>query len=101
MSKFLETLAQRVIIYDGAMGTNIQSYQLSAQDYGGQKTEGCNEYLVLTKPSVIEEIHAGFMEVGCDVLEANSFTASRLKLDEYGLGHLTHEVNFAAARLAR
>ena len=44
MSKFLETLAQRVIIYDGAMGTNIQSYQLTAQDYGGETTEGCNEY---------------------------------------------------------
>ena len=55
MSRFLDTLAERVIIYDGAMGTNIQSYQLSAEDYGGQATEGCNEYLVLTKPSVIED----------------------------------------------
>src|SRR5579859_1245453 len=101
MSRFLDTLAQHVIIYDGAMGTNIQTYQLTAEDYGGQATEGCNEYLVLTKPSVIEEIHAGFMEVGCDVLETDSFTASRLKLDEYGLGHLTHEVNFTAAQIAR
>ena len=101
MSRFLDTLAQRVIIYDGAMGTNIQTYQLTAEDYGGQATEGCNEYLVLTKPSVIEEIHAGFMEAGCDVIESDSFTASRLKLDEYGIGHLTHEVNLAAARLAR
>src|SRR5438105_1498547 len=101
MSKFLDTLAHRVLIFDGAMGTNIQRYQLTAQDYGGQATEGCNEYLVLTKPSVIEEIHMGFMEVGCDVLETDSFTASRLKLDEYGLGELTHKVNLAAARLAR
>ncbi len=101
MSRFLDTVAQRVIIYDGAMGTNVQRYQLTAEDYGGQATEGCNEYLVLTKPSVIEEIHAGFMEVGCDVIESDSFTASRLKLDEYGIGHLTHEVNLAAARLAR
>ncbi len=101
MSRFLDTLAQRVIIYDGAMGTNIQRYQLTAEDYGGQATEGCNEYLVLTKPSVIEEIHAGFMEVGCDVIESDSFTASRLKLDEYGIGHLTREVNLAAAQLAR
>jgi 5-methyltetrahydrofolate--homocysteine methyltransferase len=101
MSRFLDTLAQRVIIYDGAMGTNIQTYQLTAEDYGGQATEGCNEYLVLTKPSVIEEIHAGFMEAGCDVIESDSFTASRLKLDEYGIGHLTREVNLAAARLAR
>ena len=101
MSRFLDTLAQHVIIYDGAMGTNIQTYQLTAEDYGGQATEGCNEYLVLTKPSVIEEIYAGFMEAGCDVIESDSFTASRLKLDEYGIGHLTREVNLAAARLAR
>ncbi|GCE13386.1 methionine synthase [Tengunoibacter tsumagoiensis] len=101
MSNFLDALAQRVIIYDGAMGTNIQRYQLTAEDYGGAATEGCNEYLVLTRPAIIEEIQAGFLEVGCDVLETDSFTASRLKLDEYGIGHLTHEVNFAAAQLAR
>src|SRR2546421_8586439 len=101
MSRFLDTLAERVLIYDGAMGTNIQSYQLTAQDYGGQTTEGCNEYLVLTKPGVIEEIHTGFLEAGCDVIETDSFTASRLKLDEYGVGALTHEVNLTAARLAR
>ena len=101
MSKFLETLAQRIIIYDGAMGTNIQSYQLTAQDYGGETTEGCNEYLVLTKPSVIEEIHTGFLEAGSDVIETDSFTGSRLKLDEYGLGTLTHEINFTAAQIAR
>jgi 5-methyltetrahydrofolate--homocysteine methyltransferase len=101
MTGYLEALAQRVLIFDGAMGTNIQRYQLTAQDYGGQATEGCNEYLVLTKPSVIEEIHAGFMEVGCDVLETDSFTGSRLKLDEYGLGEHTREINLAAARLTR
>src|SRR5258708_9533701 len=101
MSKFLETLAQRVLIFDGAMGTNIQRYQLTAEDYGGQATEGCNEYLVLTKPSVIEEIQEGFLEAGCDVLETASFTASSLKLDEYGIGALTYEINLASARLAR
>jgi 5-methyltetrahydrofolate--homocysteine methyltransferase len=101
MSKFLEALAQRVIIYDGAMGTNIQSYQLTAQDYGGEATEGCNEYLVLIKPSVVEEIHAGFLEAGSDVIETDSFTGSRLKLDEYGLGAQTHEINVTAAQLAR
>jgi 5-methyltetrahydrofolate--homocysteine methyltransferase len=101
MSQFLDALAHRVLIYDGAMGTNIQRYQLSAEDYGGQKTEGCNEYLLLTKPSVIEEIHTGFLEAGCDVLEADSFTGSRIKLDEYGLGNLTHEINLSAARLGR
>src|SRR6516225_6668700 len=101
MSTFLEALAQRVIIYDGAMGTNIQSYHLTAQDYGGEATEGCNEYLVLAKASVIEEIHAGFLEAGSDVIETDTFTGSRLKLDEYGLGTLTHEINLTAAQLAR
>src|SRR6266849_6242853 len=101
MSQFLDALAHRVLIYDGAMCTNIRRYQLSAEDYGGQATEGCNEYLLLTKPSVIEEIHTGFLEAGCDVLETDSFTGSRLKLDEYGLGTLTHEINLTAALLAR
>ncbi len=101
MNQFLDALAQHVIIYDGAMGTNVQRYQLTAEDYGGQTTEGCNEYLVLTRPSVIEEIHAGFLEAGCDVIESDLFTASRLKLDEYGIGHLTHEINLTAAQLAR
>src|SRR5207244_9881253 len=101
MIHFPDALARGVLIYDGAMDTNIQRYQLTAEDYGGQATEGCNEYLVLTKPSIIEEIQSGFLEVGCDVLETDSFTASRLKLDEYGLGALTHEVHLTAARIAR
>src|ERR1700732_1833401 len=101
MSNYLDALAQRVLIFDGAMGTNIQSYQLTAQDFGGQATEGCNEYLVLTKPSVIEEIHSAFLEVGCDVIETDSFPASRIKLDEYGVGNLTREVNLTAAQMAR
>ncbi|HEY1351747.1 MAG TPA: methionine synthase [Ktedonobacteraceae bacterium] len=101
MNTFLEALSRRVIIYDGAMGTTIQSYGPTAQDYGGQRTEGCNEYLLISKPALIEEIQAGFLQVGCDVLETNSFTASRLKLDEYGLGERTHEINLQAALLAR
>ncbi len=100
-SRFLEELQRRVIIYDGAMGTNIQNYHLGPADYGGERTEGCNEYLVITRPDVIEEIHSGFMEAGCDVLETDTFTGSRLKLDEYGLGERTREINLAAARLAR
>ena len=101
MHQFLDALAQRILIYDGAMGTNIQRYNLTAEDYGGQRTEGCNEYLLLTKPQVIEEIHTGFLDVGCDVIETDSFTASRHKLDEYGLAHLTRDINLTAARLAR
>ncbi len=101
LSRFLEEVQRRVVVYDGAMGTNVQNYHLGPADYGGERTEGCNEYLVMTRPDVIEEIHTGFMEAGCDVLETDSFTGSRLKLDEYGLGHLTREINLAAAQLAR
>jgi 5-methyltetrahydrofolate--homocysteine methyltransferase len=100
-SRYLQELQRRVIIFDGAMGTNIQNYHLGAADYGGERTEGCNEYLVITRPDVIEEIHSGFMEAGSDVLETDTFTGSRLKLDEYGLGERTHEINLAAAQLAR
>jgi 5-methyltetrahydrofolate--homocysteine methyltransferase len=100
-SRFLEEVQRRVIVYDGAMGTNVQNYHLGPADYGGERTEGCNEYLVMTRPEVIDEIHTGFMEAGCDVLETDSFTGSRLKLDEYGIGHLTREINLAAAQLAR
>jgi 5-methyltetrahydrofolate--homocysteine methyltransferase len=101
MSRYLEALAERVLIFDGAMGTNIQRYQLTAEDYGGQATEGCNEYLIMTKPHVIEEIHTGFLEVGCDVIETDTFTASHLKLDEYNIGQHTYEINYTAAQLAR
>ncbi|HEY7349337.1 MAG TPA: homocysteine S-methyltransferase family protein [Ktedonobacterales bacterium] len=100
-SRFLQELQRRVIIFDGAMGTNIQNYHLGAADYGGERTEGCNEYLVITRPDVIEEIHSGFMEAGSDVLETDTFTGSRMKLDEYGLGERTREINLAAAQLAR
>jgi 5-methyltetrahydrofolate--homocysteine methyltransferase len=81
------------------MGTSVQRYDLSAADFGGK--EGCNDYLVLTKPSVIEEIHSSFLEAGADVLETCTFGSNRLKLDEYGIGSLTYDVNFAAAQLAR
>ena len=98
-SRYLDLLEERVLVFDGAMGTNIQRYELAPEAYGGK--EGCNEYLVLTMPAVIEEIHRSFMEVGCDVLETDTFGGNRLKLSEYGLEDRAYELNFAAARLAR
>ncbi len=96
---YIGALRERVLIYDGAMGTSIQGRALTAADFGCK--EGCNDYLVLTRPDVVEEIHASFLEVGCDVLETDTFGGSRPKLDEYGLGERTRELNVAAARLAR
>src|SRR5512140_94630 len=81
------------------MGTQIQGEQLTLSDFGGK--EGANDLLTLTRPDLIEEIHARYFAVGCDVVETNTFGSSRLKLDEYGVGHRTYEVNFRAAILAR
>jgi 5-methyltetrahydrofolate--homocysteine methyltransferase len=100
-SLFWQELQKRVLIYDGAMGSLLQTYELTAADFGGPEYEGCNEALVLTRPDVIEEIHAKYFEVGADVVETDTFTASRLKLDEYKLGDKTYEINKQAAAIAR
>lgn len=99
MSGFLELMRQRVVIYDGAMGTNIQKRGPSVDDYWGK--EGCNELLVLSRPEIVRSVHAGFLEVGSDVIETDSFGASRIVLAEYGLEDKVRELNIAAARLAR
>jgi 5-methyltetrahydrofolate--homocysteine methyltransferase len=99
--RYLDALARRVLIYDGAMGTSIQRYNLSAPDFGGEKLWGCNDYLVVSKPQVIEEIHSSFLKVGCDVLETCTFRANRLTMREYGLQDRIVELNRAAAQLAR
>jgi 5-methyltetrahydrofolate--homocysteine methyltransferase len=92
-------IERRVLVFDGAMGTQIQGHQLKAAEFGGK--EGANDLLTLTRPDLIEDIHARYLAVGCDVVETNTFGSSRLKLDEYGVGHRTYEVNFKAAILAR
>ena len=100
-SPYLAALEDRVLVFDGAMGTSIQRYELTPDDFGGQTLEGCNDYLVITRPDVIGEIHASFMEAGCDVLETDTFRSNRLTLREYGLHERVREINVAAARLAR
>src|SRR5574342_814434 len=96
---FREAVARSVLVFDGAMGTQIQGHQLKAPEFGGK--EGANDLLVLTRPDLIEDIHARYFAAGCDVVETNTFGSSRLKLDEYGLGHRTYEVNLKAAITAR
>src|ERR687897_991698 len=96
---YLDLVRDRVVIFDGAMGTSIQGYNLDEAGYGG--IEGCNEYLVLHNPGLIEEVHASFLEAGVDVIETDTFGGSHLKLEEYGLGDRTYEVNREAAALAR
>jgi 5-methyltetrahydrofolate--homocysteine methyltransferase len=100
-SAYVEAARARVLVYDGAMGTSIQRYDLRASDFGGEHLDGCNDYLVVTRPDVIGEIHTSFLDAGCDVLETNTFRSNRLTLAEYGLGDRVLEINEAAARLAR
>src|SRR3954467_14413844 len=100
-SRYLDELNRRVLIYDGAMGTNIQRYNLSAEDFGGKALEGCNDNLVLTRPDVIRAIHESFLEVGCDVVETCTFQSTPRRLHEWGLGDKVRDINVAAARLAR
>jgi 5-methyltetrahydrofolate--homocysteine methyltransferase len=90
-----------VLFYDGAMGTQLQARQLGAEDFGGQRWEGCIDYLSLTRPDVVESVHDAYLEAGADVLETNSFQASRTRLTEWGLGERTLELNRAAAAIAR
>jgi 5-methyltetrahydrofolate--homocysteine methyltransferase len=100
-SRYLDELDRRVLVYDGAMGTNIQRYNLSAEDFGGKALEGCNDHLVLTRPDVIQAIHESFLEVGCDVVETCTFQSTPRRLHEWGLGDKVRDINVAAARLAR
>src|SRR5687767_5411293 len=100
-SPYLEAIDRRVLVYDGAMGTNIQRYNLTPEDFGGKALEGCNDHLVLTRPDVISAIHESFLAVGCDVVETCTFQSTPRRLHEWGIGEKTREVNVTAARLAR
>src|SRR5512132_2764478 len=98
---YLKALDSRVLVYDGAMGTSIQRFNLTPEDFGGKSLEGCNDHLVLTRPDVIQSIHESFLEVGCDVVETCTFQSTPRRLEEWGLGDKVREINVAAARLAR
>jgi 5-methyltetrahydrofolate--homocysteine methyltransferase len=99
--RYLDALQERVLIFDGAMGTSLQNQDLTAEHFGGEQYNGCNDYLVMTYPQAVEQVHRSFLEVGVDVIETDTFRANRLTLGEYGLGDQTLEVNHAAASLAR
>ncbi len=99
MTDFLKTVKDRVVVYDGAMGTNIQTRNPTLDDYWGK--ENCSEVLVLSRPDIIREIHADFFRVGCDIVETNTFGGSRIVLGEFDLADRVREINVKAAQLAR
>jgi 5-methyltetrahydrofolate--homocysteine methyltransferase len=104
----IEILQRRIAVIDGAMGTQIQRYGLSESDYRGERfkdhpkdLKGNNDILVLTRPDVVREIHAAYLDAGADIIETNTFGATSIAQDDYGLGALAYEMNAAGARLAR
>jgi 5-methyltetrahydrofolate--homocysteine methyltransferase len=103
MSKqpFTQSLKERILIMDGAMGTMLQRANLTADDFGGEELEGCNENLVLTAPTVIRSIHEEYLHAGADIIETNTFGATSIVLDEYQIGHKAYEINKVAAVLAK
>jgi len=100
-SAYLDALHHRVLVFDGAMGTSLQSCNLTPESYGGAELEGWIDGLTLHSPDVVAGIHRSFLEAGCDVVETNSFQASPLRLAEWRNAERTHELNARAAALAR
>ncbi|MGD9588015.1 MAG: methionine synthase [Pyrinomonadaceae bacterium] len=101
MSNFLELLNEKVIVFDGAMGTYLQSLELPIEEWGGPNFENCSENLLYTRPDAIEAVHNAFLEIGCDVIETNSFGGSEVVLKEFGIAEQTYDVNRRAAELAK
>lgn len=99
--RFLDALQERVLVFDGAMGTSLQSQNLQPEHYGGEQYNGCIDYLVISYPQAVEKVHRSFLEVGVDVIETDTFRANRITLAEYGLQDRVFEINLAAAQLAR
>lgn len=103
MSKHLieQQLQERILIIDGAMGTMIQNADLNPEDFGGDEYDGCNEYLNIVKPDVIEHVHREYLAAGADIICTNTFGGTPVVLNEYDLGNQAHDINFRAAQLAK
>src|SRR5882762_11627881 len=100
-SRYLDLIKERVVVYDGAFGTYVQTLELGPDDFGGEAMEGCNEILVVTRPDVIAGMHDAFFTIGVDVVETASFGSFAIPLGEYDIADRSHELNVAAARIAR
>jgi 5-methyltetrahydrofolate--homocysteine methyltransferase len=101
MKSFLDTLKERIVVFDGAMGTNLQVQNLTLEDFGGLRFEGCNENLLVTRPDAVENVHVAFLDVGCDVIETNSFNGTPVDFAEYDIADKAYDMNVLAARLAK
>ncbi len=101
MSGYLDAVSKGVVVFDGATGTNLQRLNLSLDDYGGPQFEGCTDILSVTRPDVIHDLHASFLDVGVDVVETNSFGAFAIPLGEYDIADRAYEISAASASIAR
>ncbi|HEY5816608.1 MAG TPA: methionine synthase [Solirubrobacterales bacterium] len=97
---YIAATRERVVVFDGGMGATLEQFELGQADYGGLEGK-CHEALVLHRPDVIEGVHASMLEAGAEVVETDTFQGSRLKLEEWGLGEETLEINVKAAQIAR
>src|ERR1700743_1523589 len=97
---YLKAISSHVVIYDGGMGATLEQFELTAEDYGGLQGK-CHEALILNRPDVIEGVHSSMLDAGAQVVETDTFQGSRLKLEEWGLGEYTVEINTKAAEIAR
>src|ERR1700743_4008891 len=97
---YIAAVKERVVVFAGGMGAALEMFDLTQEDYGGLLGK-CHEALVLNRPDVIEGVHASMLEAGADVVETDTFQGARLKLDEWGLGEHTLEINTKAAEIAR
>lgn len=99
--RYLDALEKKVLVFDGAMGTSLQLQNLTAEHFGGEGYNGCNDYLVISYPQAVEKVHRSFLEVGVDVLETDTFRSNRITMAEYKLQDRVIELNQTAASLAR
>src|SRR3954469_7592061 len=100
MRDFMEAVRSHVVVFDGGMGATLEQFDLTSEDYGGLPGK-CHEALVLNRPDVIQGVHESMLDAGAEVVETDTFQASRLKLSEWGLGEHTLEINTKAAQIAR
>jgi len=98
---FLDILKEKILVFDGATGTYLQGEDLTPDDFGGDRLNGCNEYLVVSKPATVEKMHRDYLEAGCDVVETNSFGGTSIVLAEYGIENLAYDLNFKSAQIAQ
>ncbi len=108
MNKIQDILKERILILDGAMGSQIQQYKLTEEDFRGERfkdvtilQKGNNDLLCLTRPDVVEDIHRKYLEAGADIIETNTFNATAISLEDYDMVHLAKEINTEAAKLAK